>query len=79
MPAPERLPVECWQPIQSGSERAFDLMAKYRISGVIGGGSAEGGAVALTRVINNAVAIIAVYVRSQERGLKGAPSEELSY
>jgi alkanesulfonate monooxygenase SsuD/methylene tetrahydromethanopterin reductase-like flavin-dependent oxidoreductase (luciferase family) len=38
-------PVECWQPIQSGSERAFDFMAKYGISGVIGGGSAEGGAV----------------------------------
>jgi alkanesulfonate monooxygenase SsuD/methylene tetrahydromethanopterin reductase-like flavin-dependent oxidoreductase (luciferase family) len=43
--APERLPVECWQPIQSGSERAFDCMAKYGIRGVIGGGSAEGGAV----------------------------------
>src|SRR5215472_8922241 len=45
IPAPERLPVECWQPIQSGSERAFDFMAKNGISGVIGGGSAEGGAV----------------------------------
>jgi len=45
VPAPERLPVECWQPIQSGSERAFHFMAKYGISGVIGGGSAEGGAV----------------------------------
>ena len=45
IPAPERLPVECWQPIQSGSERAFDFMAKHGISGVIGGGSAEGGAV----------------------------------
>src|SRR5260370_19834027 len=42
---PLRLPVECWQPIQSGSERAFDFMAKHGISGVIGGGSAEGGAV----------------------------------
>jgi hypothetical protein len=31
--------------IKSGSERAFDFMAKYGISGVIGGGSAEGGAV----------------------------------
>ena len=31
--------------IQSGSERAFEFMAKYGISGVIGGGSAEGGAV----------------------------------
>src|SRR5207237_2190148 len=45
LPAPERLPVECWQPIQSGSDRAFDFMAKYGICGVIGGGSAEGGAV----------------------------------
>jgi alkanesulfonate monooxygenase SsuD/methylene tetrahydromethanopterin reductase-like flavin-dependent oxidoreductase (luciferase family) len=45
VPAPERLPVECWQPIQSGSERAFEFMAKYGIRGVIGGGSAEGGAV----------------------------------
>ena len=36
VPAPERLPVECWQPIQSGSERAFDFMAKYGVSGVIG-------------------------------------------
>src|SRR5213082_3762190 len=45
VPAPERLPVECWQPIQSGSDRAFDFMAKYGICGVIGGGSAEGGAV----------------------------------
>ncbi|MGH6684866.1 MAG: LLM class flavin-dependent oxidoreductase, partial [Pseudolabrys sp.] len=43
VPAPERLPVECWQPIQSGSDRAFDFMAKHGINGVIGGGSAEGG------------------------------------
>lgn len=45
VPRPKRLPVECWQPIQSGSDRAFDFMAKHGISGVIGGGSAEGGAV----------------------------------
>src|SRR5436309_12611112 len=45
IPAPERLPVECWQPLQSGSDRAFDFMAKHGINGVIGGGSAEGGAV----------------------------------
>jgi len=45
VPRPQHLPVECWQPIQSGSDRAFDFMAKYGISGVIGGGSAEGGAV----------------------------------
>ncbi|HTW54297.1 MAG TPA: LLM class flavin-dependent oxidoreductase [Stellaceae bacterium] len=45
VPAPDHYPVECWQPIQSGSDRAFDFMAKHGISGVIGGGSAEGGAV----------------------------------
>ncbi len=45
VPRPMRLPVECWQPIQSGTPRAFDFMAKHGISGVIGGGSAEGGAV----------------------------------
>ena len=45
VPRPLRLPVECWQPIQSGSARAFDFMAKHGIRGVIGGGSAEGGAV----------------------------------
>jgi alkanesulfonate monooxygenase SsuD/methylene tetrahydromethanopterin reductase-like flavin-dependent oxidoreductase (luciferase family) len=45
VPRPLRLPVECWQPIQSGTPRAFDFMAKYGIRGVIGGGSAEGGAV----------------------------------
>ena len=45
VPRPVRLPVECWQPIQSGSVRAFDFMAKHGICGVIGGGSAEGGAV----------------------------------
>ena len=45
VPRPTKLPVECWQPIQSGSERAFDFMAKHGMSGVIGGGSAEGGAV----------------------------------
>ena len=45
VPRPLRLPVECWQPIQSGSQRAFDFMAKHGIKGVIGGGSAEGGAV----------------------------------
>ena len=32
VPRPLRLPVECWQPIQSGSQRAFDFMAKYGIS-----------------------------------------------
>ena len=44
VPRPLRLPVECWQPIQGGSERALDFMAKHGIKGLIGGGSAEGGA-----------------------------------
>jgi len=45
VPRPARLPVECWQPIQSASQRALDFMAKHGIQGVIGGGSAEGGIV----------------------------------
>ena len=44
MPRPRRLPVECWQPTQGGSERALDFMAKHGIQGLVGGGSAEGGA-----------------------------------
>ena len=35
---------ECWQPVQSASQRALDFMAKHGIKGVVGGGSAEGGA-----------------------------------
>jgi alkanesulfonate monooxygenase SsuD/methylene tetrahydromethanopterin reductase-like flavin-dependent oxidoreductase (luciferase family) len=44
VPRPLRRPVECWQPIQGGSQRALDFMAKCGIQGVVGGGSAEGGA-----------------------------------
>ena len=44
VPRPLRRPVECWQPIQGGTQRAMDFMAKYGIQGVVGGGSAEGGA-----------------------------------
>src|SRR5580704_7593824 len=44
VPRPARLPVECWQPIQGGSERALDFMAKHGIKGAVGGGAAEGGA-----------------------------------
>ena len=44
VPRPFKLPVECWQPIQGGSTRALDFMAKHGIQGMIGGGSAEGGA-----------------------------------
>jgi alkanesulfonate monooxygenase SsuD/methylene tetrahydromethanopterin reductase-like flavin-dependent oxidoreductase (luciferase family) len=44
VPRPLRLPVECWQPIQGGSDRALSFMAKHGIQGLVGGGSAEGGA-----------------------------------
>ena len=44
VPRPLRLPVECWQPIQGGSMRAFDFMARHGIQGILGGGSSEGGA-----------------------------------
>jgi alkanesulfonate monooxygenase SsuD/methylene tetrahydromethanopterin reductase-like flavin-dependent oxidoreductase (luciferase family) len=44
VPRPQNLPVECWQPIQGGTDRALDFMAKYGIKGTIGGGVAEGGA-----------------------------------
>src|SRR3954470_24446626 len=36
--------LDCWQPIQGGSARALDFMAKHGIKGTIGGGVAEGGA-----------------------------------
>ncbi|MGA8381922.1 MAG: LLM class flavin-dependent oxidoreductase, partial [Stellaceae bacterium] len=70
VPAPERLPVECWQPIQSGSERAFDFMAKHGISGMIGGGSAEGGAVE-----RHMIGFQAAYAR---RGIKLELGEKLA-
>jgi alkanesulfonate monooxygenase SsuD/methylene tetrahydromethanopterin reductase-like flavin-dependent oxidoreductase (luciferase family) len=70
VPRPMRLPVECWQPIQSGSDRAFDFMAKYGISGVIGGGSAEGGAVE-----RHMVGFQAAYARL---GIKLALGEKLA-
>ena len=43
VPRPVNLPVECWQPIQSATSRGMDLMAGHGISGIIGGGSSEGG------------------------------------
>src|SRR5579859_2623239 len=70
VPAPERLPVECWQPIQSGSERAFDFMAKHRMCGIIGGGSAEGGAVE-----RHMIGFQAAYAR---RGIQLALGERLA-
>ena len=44
VPRPRNLPVECWQPIVSGSQRALDFMAQHSIKGFIGGGAAAGGA-----------------------------------
>ena len=44
MPRPRTLPVECWQPIVSASQRGLDFMAMHGIEGLIGGGAAEGGA-----------------------------------
>ncbi len=70
VPRPLRRPVECWQPIQSGSQRAFDFMAKYGISGVIGGGSAEGGA-----VDRHMAEFRAAYAR---RGIELKPGERLA-
>ena len=43
VPRPKTLPVECWQPIQGGTQRALDFMAKHGIKGILGGGVAEGG------------------------------------
>jgi alkanesulfonate monooxygenase SsuD/methylene tetrahydromethanopterin reductase-like flavin-dependent oxidoreductase (luciferase family) len=43
VPRPKTLPVECWQPIQGGTPRALDFMAKHGIKGILGGGVAEGG------------------------------------
>jgi alkanesulfonate monooxygenase SsuD/methylene tetrahydromethanopterin reductase-like flavin-dependent oxidoreductase (luciferase family) len=44
VPRPKHLPVECWQPIVSASQRALDFMVKHNIKGIIGGGAAAGGA-----------------------------------
>jgi alkanesulfonate monooxygenase SsuD/methylene tetrahydromethanopterin reductase-like flavin-dependent oxidoreductase (luciferase family) len=44
VPRPLHRPVECWQPIQGGTARAMEFMVKHGIQGMVGGGSAEGGA-----------------------------------
>jgi len=43
VPKPRTLPVECWQPLVTGSQRQMDFMAKHGIKGLIGGGAALGG------------------------------------
>ena len=44
VPRPRHLPVECWQPIVSATQRGLDFMVKHGIKGIIGGGAAAGGA-----------------------------------
>ena len=44
VPRPKSRPVDCWQPIQSATQRGLDFMVKHGIKGIIGGGVAEGGA-----------------------------------
>ena len=44
VPRPRNLPVECWQPMVSASQRAMDFMVKHNIKGIYGGGAAPGGA-----------------------------------
>jgi alkanesulfonate monooxygenase SsuD/methylene tetrahydromethanopterin reductase-like flavin-dependent oxidoreductase (luciferase family) len=44
VPRPRQVPVECWQPIVSASQRGLDFMARHGIKGIIGGGAAAGGA-----------------------------------
>lgn len=44
VPRPLNRPVECWQPIQGGTARAMDFMARMGIQGLVGGGVADGGA-----------------------------------
>ena len=46
VPRPLHLPVECWQPVVSATQRGLDFMAKHNIKGIIGGGAAAGGATA---------------------------------
>ena len=45
VPRPLNRPVECWQPIQSATQRGLDFMVKHGIKGIIGGGVADGGAI----------------------------------
>jgi alkanesulfonate monooxygenase SsuD/methylene tetrahydromethanopterin reductase-like flavin-dependent oxidoreductase (luciferase family) len=39
VPRPVHLPVECWQPVVSASDRGLDFMVKYGIKGAVGGGA----------------------------------------
>ena len=37
------MPVECWQPVVTASQRQMDFMVKHDIKGVMGGGAAPSG------------------------------------
>jgi alkanesulfonate monooxygenase SsuD/methylene tetrahydromethanopterin reductase-like flavin-dependent oxidoreductase (luciferase family) len=50
VPRPTQVPVECYQPIVSASQRGLDFMARHGIKGVIGGGAAGDGAASKTVV-----------------------------
>ena len=52
-------------------QRAFDFMAKYGISGMIGGGSAADSVVAQLRHHQHAIAIIAVLSRGHRSSVAG--------
>jgi alkanesulfonate monooxygenase SsuD/methylene tetrahydromethanopterin reductase-like flavin-dependent oxidoreductase (luciferase family) len=71
VPRPLRLPVECWQPIQGGSARALEFMAKHGIRGLVGGGSAEGGA------MHNVV--MGWQEAHAKRGIQLEPGERLAF
>ena len=66
VPRPLKLPVEWWQPIVSASDRGLNLMAKYGIKGMIGGGAAAGGAV--DKVVNAWQRVQANHGRELHRG-----------
>ena len=69
VPRPLR-PVETWQPIVSGTQRALDFMATRGIKGVIGGGAAAGGAADKT---------ISAWREALERtGREAEPGEDLA-
>jgi len=40
VPRPVHLPVECWQPVVSASQRGIEFMLKHGIKGLVGGGAA---------------------------------------
>jgi len=71
VPRPQKLPVECWQPIQGGSMRALEFMAKHGIQGMVGGGSAEGGIV--QKLVNDWIA-----AHKKVKGIDLIPGERMA-